>query len=165
MHAAPYPEITEDFGNWLAGFIAGEGCFQIAPQNVSVGFCSYCTKCIVKLREDDRPVLDEIHERTGLGSVTWKSEKAPPGRVWRPQAAWQVQSRADCLRLVAILDAHPLRAKKARVFAVWRLAVLVGAQRRNGGNWALEHNQLLWERMAELRVELAAANGYAIPKH
>src|SRR5205814_4531584 len=119
----------------------------------------YATSCIVKLRDDDRPMLDEIHERRGLGKVRAKRDQSPPGRVWRPQAAWQVQSRTDCAQLVVILDQHPLRAKKARAYSVWRKAVLVGLQRKNGGNWAHAHNRLLWERMAELRVELASANG------
>lgn len=164
MQTAPYPEVSANFGHWLAGFIAGEGTFAIAGQNAEHGHQSYCTKCIVKLREDDGEVLFEIQATTGVGRVHRK-QPGSDGRTNHAQFAWQVQNRRDCARLVEILDEYPLRAKKAGAFAVWRKAVLIGLQVKNGGDWTREHNGLLWERMAELRVELATANGYAVPAH
>lgn len=49
-----------------------------------------------------------------------------------PSMIWAVVAKRDLAAIVAYLDAHPLRAKKARDFAVWREAVLIfTAQDRN----------------------------------
>ena len=52
-------------------------------------------------------------------------------------------------RLVEVFDAFPLRAKKARDFAVWRQAVLVAAAHRQSHGWAGMAS--LAERLREVR--------------
>lgn len=42
-----------------------------------------------------------------------------------PQARWEISSKAQCARLVAVFDRYPLRAKKAADFTIWRQAVSV----------------------------------------
>lgn len=108
--------VDDGFGHWLAGFVNGEGCFNI-------GMWAR-TKCIritfnIALRNDDAAILEEIHRRTGLGTLQRYGAR---GRS-QAQVRWSVCNKRDCVRLVEIFDRYPLRAKKARDFAIWREAV------------------------------------------
>lgn len=152
--------MDDAFGNWLAGFIDGEGTFAIHRQNIDRRHDTYGCKLIVKLRDDDREILDEIVRQTSIGSVIWK-KPGLSGRNSRAQVAWQVQSRSDCRAAVSILDEYPLRAKKARDYAIWREAVLLTAGLRNGGNPSTM-NAPIWRRMGELREELSGLHVYAV---
>lgn len=114
--AFPHVDLVEDaFGHWLAGFIDGEGCFffhkkkgQFSPPQFQL-----------KLRDDDREILDECVRRTSLGRVIPVLRRGAS----KPQSKWLITKRADCVALVRLLDRCPLRAKKRRDFAIWREAV------------------------------------------
>jgi hypothetical protein len=108
--------IDAAFGHWLAGFVAGEGHFYIAPQNDGGYRCGFT----IKLRDDDSAILEEIRKRVGHGRMFAASR--PPSQ---PQVEWKVNSRDGCAALVALFDEYPLRAKKARDYAIWREAVSV----------------------------------------
>lgn len=105
------------FGSWLAGFVDGEGCFTIKHHTSSFG-----TQFSIELRADDAAVLEQIRDTLGIGSIHRRDRE---GRS--SFAAWVVSSKADCERLVAILDRFPLRSKKAADYSVWRNAVLIRA--------------------------------------
>jgi len=124
-------KIPIDFGNWLAGIIAGEGCFRVHMARHGE---YYCCMFRLKLRDDDGDVLYEIRRRLGFGHVV-------PMNGWRGGnafLAWDCESREACLKLVSVLDRFPLRAKKRRDYAVWRRAVLYWASgvRPRGGSWS-----------------------------
>ncbi len=108
--------IPSDFGHWLAGFIAGEGCFKIW-QNKNTE--SYTCRFKLKLRDDDKDILTEIVTLTRIGSV----QPERNGRGDNPSAVWVVENKEHCQNLVAMLDCYPLRAKKLRDYLVWRDAV------------------------------------------
>jgi hypothetical protein len=122
-------QIDSAFGNWLAGFIDGEGCFTIrhSKRVGSVG-CSF----ILSVRFDDAEIIEEIHRRTDIGRVRVRDRTGGPGLNGKPQVLWAVNSVPDCLRLAALLDEHPLRAKKRRDYAIWRLALAEDAARYIG---------------------------------
>ena len=131
--------ISDDFGYWLAGLIDGEGCFHIKRVG-GAGGSLICTM-IVGLRVDDRPILEEVRQATGIGALY--EARRPSCTLLR----WEVTRKAECVELISILDRYPLRTRKARDYALWREAVntwqLVVARRRAD-----------WTRMAELKVEL-----------
>lgn len=141
-----------DFWHWFAGFVDGEGSFIIGAPSMNTPRCAFR----VKLRVDDRDILDEIAAMLGHGRVVEVSN----GR-WNRQAVFQVQSKAGCAALVEIFDTHPLRAKKCRDYANWRLAVLA---------WAEVHprptprqrarNQALQAVMASCRRKLISGRVY-----
>lgn len=115
---------SDGFGHWLAGFIDGEGHFYITRTGGWI-------RCglIVNIRDDDAPVLEEVCGRLGVGRVSPTGMNAARGN---PQVRWEVSTKGGCLKLVEIFDTYPLRAKKARDYAIWRQAVLLWAQMSRG---------------------------------
>jgi hypothetical protein len=55
------------FGNWLAGFIDGEGSFTI--QSARADMPQFYTRFQIRLRADDRPILEEIRAQLGVGAL------------------------------------------------------------------------------------------------
>jgi hypothetical protein len=112
-------KIDAGFGNWLAGFADGEGSFLISRQGDS-----FSPRFVIRLRDDDTLILEDICARLGVGTVarSYPPTKAALGHA--PQVVWQVSNRASCLVLVDLFDRYPLRAKKAQDFTIWREAVL-----------------------------------------
>jgi hypothetical protein len=111
-----YPSISPDLGGFLAGFIEGEGSFRIRkqPKNTNHG----CNMTLTA-RDDDADLIYELARLTELGRVTWSPAR---GRS-RPQVAWNLSAKADCIRLIEILDEYPLRGRKSRDYAIWSAAV------------------------------------------
>lgn len=112
--------MTFNFASWLAGFIDGEGCFQIRCHHLNSKHYPYFN---IRLRDDDLDILLKIQEFLNGGTIYRSHYNADcPGR--KPAAELRLYKEADCLRLVEILDQYPLQAKKARDYAIWREAVL-----------------------------------------
>ncbi len=164
MQLADYPTVPPDFGNWLAGFIDGEGCFSMNRlRRKGVDYRSYACRFAIRLRHDDVPVLEEIQRRTGCGKINELRPTSPT--IWwdsKPYATWQVFSKRDCLRMIEILDKYPLRAKKARDYLVWREAALLWASVRQTGSHS-ERNQSIWDQMEALKEQLTAVRAYVAP--
>lgn len=132
--------MDKDFGHWLAGFIDGEGCFLIA---VNGGYFS--PRFSIKLRADESPIIERIHQETRIGKTSFYPYNGIKGN---PQVNWNVNSRQDCRTLADLLDKYPLRAKKAKDFAIWRQAVRLDGKGHQ-------------PRLAVLRDELKAAREYS----
>lgn len=117
--------IDASFGNWLAGFIDGEGCFFIANDS-SRGV--YRPRFSIALRVDDEPIIQEIKTRTGIGTI----HRYTASSTNRLCIRWMLQAQKDCEELVKILEEHPLRAKKRSDFETWKLCVELGKKIRMG---------------------------------
>lgn len=138
-------QVDDAFANWLAGFIDGEGCFEIrVPTNGSGILPAFA----LQLRQDDVEVLREIARRTGIGRV-YLGGSSRSGQ--KPSARWSVHRRSDVLRLVELLDAHPLRAKKRRDFEIWRAAVRYRAAARPRSRSAIWQMEQYQRRLTAIR--------------
>jgi len=108
-------------GDWLAGFIDGEGSFNIAHHGGN-----YQPRFGLKLRDDDAAIIKDIQSFIGTGT-TRKSKCSPVGsKYYSPNARAQI--RLDIIgsnntKLVEILDTYPLRSKKLRDYVIWKKAV------------------------------------------
>ncbi len=111
-----------DFGNWLAGFVDGEGSFILY-------FYKGCPKATftICLRADDKPILDSIRSFLGCGSPIHvarvyerKLQRGNENRTAR-YAVRDFHSLKHTI--VPFFDAHRLRAKKSHDFLIWREAV------------------------------------------
>lgn len=153
MQHAPYPEVPPDFGNWLAGFADGEGSFQISSTRGRANWeCSFK----IGLRFDDRPILEEVCSRTGLGRTFHREERSGA----HPACLWIVRRKREVQRLVEVFDAFPLRAKKQRDYLIWREAasywIALGEDRAR--RFAVHRGSLAhdWGPMPALAEELKA---------
>jgi hypothetical protein len=151
-------EFDDAFGHWLAGFADGEGCFSILHHK---GREAYHCQFIIGLRDDDTAILREVHARTGLGYLRRREVCPSSVKNARAQTYWVVHRKTDCLALVEIFDRYPLRAKKARDYAVWREAVLEW-ERWTGKRVGVRQRTCYvdWRRMAELRRQIQAVRQY-----
>lgn len=159
---APFPSLDDGFGHWLAGLTDGEGCFYIKVDFNQLKRGGGAGKILfhIALRLDDREILEQICETTGLGVVQVQRGPRSSGfnldgtpKTSSPLARWKVQKKQDCQRLVQIFDEYPLRAKKARDFALWRLAVKHHAT--FGRGWRAD-----WSVIEELADELRRVRKY-----
>ena len=106
-------KLSDPFWDWLAGFVAADGCFHSA--NDGKGHLQ--PRFVIHLRWDDVDILLEIQERLGFGNIY----KKPSYRVGdKPAAQLQIAHVDSLAQLVQIFDAHPIRAKKQRDYEIWR---------------------------------------------
>jgi hypothetical protein len=140
------PWVDEDpaFWDWFAGFVDGEGCFAIAVSH-STGREYPQPFFKIAVRADERPILEEIRDRLGCGRVR---VHVPGASTSNLQLKFEMSSIADCQRLVEVLTAHPLRAKKRHDFETWAEAV---AEKRDNGT-----SPRIWE----LRDKLMTGRHY-----
>jgi hypothetical protein len=138
----------DNFNDWLAGFIDGEGHFDIRPVK---GRTAYFCRFVLTVRADERGILKEIVDHTGIGIVS-PAHHGKNGS--NPQLTWTAFNKTDCRALVELLDSHPLRAKKKRDYELWREAVLEWSkQKRLPNNYD-------WSRIVSLREDLMQGRKY-----
>jgi hypothetical protein len=107
--------MNDSFGHWLAGFTDGEGSFNIQRNAKGARYCHFR----LVLHGNDRPTLKMIQNELGIGTL-WVGH---PASQYGTRAAWTVQSKSECLKLVEIFEQFPLRSKKSRDFKIWAQAV------------------------------------------
>jgi LAGLIDADG DNA endonuclease family protein len=145
-----YPEIDPELGGFLAGFIEGEACFSIPKQ--PKGSNHRCAMSVVA-RADDLPLLLELQQRTGLGSVR-------PSRAQgssKPQATWLVTAKSDVQHLAGLLARHPLRGQKSHAYAIWYGALTWWID----GDPTVTHRNRDWSPMRYLHSRLTEAKRYS----
>lgn len=116
-------EIDRDWGNWFAGFTDGEGSFLINKRYRNNPCGDYQCRFAIQLRDDDRVILEEIHETLGLGTLYDRPANTRGGHNCQPSTMFHVATINDCAELVKVFDKYPLRAKKKRDFDIWKTAV------------------------------------------
>lgn len=125
------PAIDPAFAHWMAGFIDGEGCFHVHKKKVN-GCETYDCQFSLTLRADDAPIAESMRQALGgIGSIARRPAKGNA----REQVRFCVSSKADCMHLRAVLSVFPLRAKKARDFAIWCDALDAWVDHTPGSGW------------------------------
>jgi hypothetical protein len=124
--------LDEGFLNWLAGFIDGEGCFTInRSHHNGRGPMSLNCRFRLHLRDDDAEIIEEIRNRLGFGKVLRSNTRGNRN----PSIGFYTHSIGDCKKLRDILLKCPLRAKKARDFKIWSLALDACINHKVGTSW------------------------------
>jgi len=137
-------EDSSGFGYWFAGFVDGEGSFNIARNSRGARYCVFR----IALSKRDLSILKEIQSRFGFGTL-WIGH---PASQYSARVAWTVQSKSECLRLVEIFERFPLRTEKRRDFEIWARAVRAH-QSVSRGN---KYNKHDWTAIDNLRNELCS---------
>lgn len=112
-------DLSPEIGCYLVGFIDGEGCFVIAKSPTG-----YRCAFVIKLRADDRRVLEWLCAKTGLGFVAMAH--GTDGRQVGnrcPQVRWEINRKADVIALRELLETYRLQSKKLRDYEIWAQAV------------------------------------------
>jgi hypothetical protein len=148
---AASPGLSHGEAHTLAGFLDAESHLAVIPNN---GGATWRCECSVALRDDDREILVSYRDKLGLGHLT----PVPARNGSRPQVQWTIGSKLECQVLAQLLDAHPLRARKAREYEIWREAVGIWASERQG----LERSARA--RMAQLAEYLRSERVYRAPQ-
>jgi hypothetical protein len=137
----------------LSGLIDGEAHFsieRIKGRNYSMHFA-------LKLRDDDREVLEICRRMTGLGRLYDCPASDTKYHKANPQCAWRVYTKADVRALVELLDRYPLRSKKYRDYEIWREAVLLHETFKPGTRWTGTAD---YSKFAELKQKLQEGRRY-----
>ena len=114
--------MEESFGNWLAGFTDGEGCFCIyvpkrkkTEQPINLLFS-------INLRLDDIEILKEIKRELDCGRLSIRENRK--NSKSKPCVSFVVSKLSDLKNIIIPLFKNfPLRAKKKRDFDIWSKAV------------------------------------------
>jgi hypothetical protein len=139
------PDMTDQYApNYFAGFFSGEGCLLLAPRQARI---------VVKLRRDDRPLLDAFCRDFAIGSVVDVAAIEP----WSPAAVWHVMGARDVLRGIELFDSAPLLGRKARQYEAWRPGAHAIAEA------IIEKRPLSNSLVEESRGALAYASAYRPP--
>lgn len=148
----------ESFYNWLTGFIDGEGHFGLYKN----GKYSVLAQFNLKVRDDDSEMIELIEQQLGFGRIhrlyakKYVTYSARGGS--RPQIGFQVTKIEDCLKLISILDQHPLRSKKRRDYVIWREAVIEMSQNGSRRSEKLDLLMKSIKRIRNYRVEKTSQN-------
>jgi hypothetical protein len=129
---------------YFAGFFSGEGCFRLGPRDA---------RLVIKVRRDDRPLLEAFRRAFGIGSVRDVAAPEP----WSPAVVWQVVAGADVLEGIRLLESGGLLGRKRRQFEAWRPGAEAVAQAKIAGR------RLDGRVVAASQSALAAASAYRAP--
>lgn len=110
--------------SWFVGFVDGEGSFQILRKSGTFLRSSYRCDFTLRLRDDDRIILEEIQGMLGIGAIYDVPVYPSDIPNARPMSRFHVGALNGCVELVKIFERYPLRAKKKRDFSIWRSAVI-----------------------------------------
>lgn len=117
-------EERESFGQYLAGLCDGESCFRLRRLSRKKLPWIADASFHLHLRQDDISVLRKLKSFWyDCGSLKKKAskERSPQDK---PQAHYEVYDISELRNvLVPTFEKHPLRAKKARDFEIWKRGV------------------------------------------
>lgn len=145
-------------GDWLAGFIDGEGSFNISHHGGN-----YQPRFGLKLRDDDSSILKEIQEFIGVGTL--RNSKCSPitSKYYSPNARDQYRLDiigSDNTKLVEILNNYQLRSKKSRDFVIWKKAVEIYSKSLFN-RWSDSNlKKLRNDQLSALKIELETTRRY-----
>jgi hypothetical protein len=157
--------IPDDWGHWFAGFVDGEGSFNIVgswssdkPDRVS-----YRCQLDIAIRDDDSAILEEIagyiggrvsHERRGTNDPETHHDRAK----WVCSGWWR-----NFHVLIPLLRRCPLRAKKKRDLDVYASAVAFGynlSVKTTAGPRKIRWTHEARDRIRRFKLELETGRKY-----
>jgi hypothetical protein len=137
-------------GDYVAGFIDGEGCFTIVISKHKTKRLGMDARLHfqIEVRADDREIIENIQETLDCGRIYYLSYER---YGWHPHVELKVSSLSEITgKLIPFLQKFPLRAKKRHSFELFLQAVEVFTSK--------EH--LTLEGIEKLRVIRLSRNRY-----
>ncbi len=142
------------FGNWLSGFVDGEGCFRIHRERSGEYYACHFS---IKLQADDRAILERIRSFIGVGRIESIDASTANDRNASPAVKYLVDTRDGCKAIRDVFLAFPLRAKKVRDFRIWLRALSAWERQGRGNRW---HGPADKSEMERLWLEMKTVRPY-----
>ena len=140
---APPPALdgpAEQLLAYFGGFFSGEGCF---------GLSGLVPRAVIKVRQDDRSILELFAARFGVGAVSDQGAYTNPN----PFSTWMICATGELAAAVRLFEDAQLRGRKRREFEVWRDAAHERAFAKVGGRrWDRARVPAAAERLTALRA-------------
>lgn len=116
--------------SWAAGFIDGDGCFIIEVKRYKNRKTNtyFRPRLVVQVRRDNEIALRQLQqaiENDGYFYQRKARKKSTYGSVSKPTSECSWHSMTALAAVVKMIDDHPLMAKKAIEYKLWRKAVLI----------------------------------------
>ncbi|MDI6777576.1 MAG: LAGLIDADG family homing endonuclease [Patescibacteria group bacterium] len=132
---------------YVSGFIDGEGSFSVSinrHKTLKRGV-EIKPEFEIELRDDDRKILERIVATIGCGRIYDCSYER---YGWHPHAKLKVTSTRDLTEILfPFLDRHPLEAKKADVYKLFKKIVLAMREKEHLTDKGFERIQRLRNKM------------------
>lgn len=145
-------------GDYIAGFIDGEGCFFLTYRKEvkrnrlgNPKYYRWSAGFAMTLREDDVEILKQIRDTLECGNVYFLNTK--DNRAGR-QAYFGVQNIDDAYnKILPFFRKFPLRAKKRYDFGLWSKALeLIYTKKKDRESYTTKDHRLLKEIRTQMRV-------------
>lgn len=107
-------ELDPGFCYWFSGLVDGEGSLQIKYWN-----SRWWLELTIKLRDDDRPLIEYINKEMGRGKCYVSRNISPPEHNSKSGYMIRFHSTADTRFIVDFFEHYPLRSKKSLVYKIW----------------------------------------------
>jgi hypothetical protein len=139
------PSLSDPYAvHYFAGFFSGEGSFGLGPRDA---------RFVIKLRRDDKPLLDAFRKEFRMGSLCDVATPEPSS----PAAVWHVTGAKDVLRGITLFEVGGLLGRKERQFRAWRAGAQAVAEAK------IARKPVDRRALAAARQDLARATAYAPP--
>lgn len=144
-------------GDYVAGFIDGEGCFYLTYRSElkrkrpgKSRYFRWLPYFAITLREDDVGILQQIKKTLGCGNVYFLKGREGQGR----QVYFGVQHIDDLhQKILPFFKKYPLRAKKRHDFNLWRGALeILYKNKKNRIRCSVDNNKKLSEIRNRMRT-------------
>lgn len=149
-------------GDYVAGFIDGEGCFYLMYRKEiryerlnKPTYYRWVAYFAMTLRSDDINILNSIKETLDCGKVYLLNKTSK-----EKQAYFGIQDMDELhSKILPFFEKYPLRAKKARDFDLWREGLKVIYQnKKNRRACSVEDHQTLLEIRNKMRIYKSKLN-------
>ena len=134
-------------GDYVAGFIDGEGCFTIVISKHKTKKLGLDARLHfqIEVRADDRKIIEDIQETLDCGRIYYLSYER---YGWHPHVELKVSSLVEIRgKLIPFLKKYPLRAKKRYSYEFFLEAVEVFVQKEHLTLAGIEKLKVIRQKM------------------
>jgi hypothetical protein len=137
--------------DYVVGLTDGEGCFYVNVRDRNSKWSPKVeTHFYIKLREDNKALLEEVKDYFGCGAVYYQSESRPNHS---PCYRFEINSHRDVLGVVIpFFEHYPLHGTKKADFAIFRKVALAVERKEHTTVEGLNEIVILKQQMKNHRT-------------
>ena len=124
--------------DYIVGLTDGEGCFYVNVRDRSSRWRPFIQNHFyIKLREDNKELLEEVKESFGCGAIYFQKENRPNHS---PCYRFEINSHKNIQEVVIpFFEEHPLHGTKQRDFEIFKEAVQFMNEKAHLSQEGIEH--------------------------